>query len=89
MILKSRQKERKRTKEINLELDQLITDYKYHEKVKNALLYLPKEQVEKYVEIDKRMNPEDIVCREHNFNRYVTIMSFWIFDRSYWYWWNV
>ena len=89
MILKSRQKERKRTKEINLELDQLITDYKYHEKVKNTLLYLPKKQVEKYVEIDKSMNPEDIVYREHNFNRYVTIMSFWIFDRSYWYWWNV
>ena len=27
--------------------------------------YLPKEQVEKYVNIDKSMNPEDLVCRKH------------------------
>ena len=37
---------------------------------------LPKEQVEKYVEIDKRMKPEDLVYRKHNFNRYQTIISF-------------
>ena len=41
------------------------TDEKYCEKVKHALLYLPKEQVEKYVNIDKSMNPEDLVCRKH------------------------
>ena len=30
-------------------------DEKYRDKVENALLYLPKEKVEKYVEIDKGM----------------------------------
>ena len=51
------------------------TDEKYREKVKNSLLYLPKEQVEKYVETDKSMNPEDLVYGKHNFNRYGTITS--------------
>ena len=36
------------------------------EKVRNPLLYLPKEQVEKYVEIDKSMNPEDLVYAKYN-----------------------
>ena len=52
------------------------TDEKYREKVENSLLYLPKEQVEKYVETDKSMNPEDLVYGKHNFNRYGTITSF-------------
>ena len=34
----------------------------------NASLYLPKEQVEKYVQIDKKMKPEDLVYGKHNFN---------------------
>ena len=34
---------------------------KYRDKVRNALLYLLKEQVEKYVEIDKRMKHEDLI----------------------------
>ena len=51
------------------------TDEKYREKVENSLLYLPKEQVEKYVETDKSMNPEDLVYGKHNFNRYGTITS--------------
>ena len=78
MILKNRQRLliRKRTKGINLEVNKLGTDDKYHKKVRNVLLYLPKEQVEKYVEIDKSMNPEDIVYRKHNFDRYGTVMSF-------------
>ena len=42
----------------------------------NALLYSSKEQVEKYVEIDKRIKPEDLVYGKHNFNRYGTIISF-------------
>ena len=52
------------------------TDEKYCEKVGNALLYLPKEQVEKCVEIDKSMNPEDLVYGKYNFNRCGTIKSF-------------
>ena len=44
--------------------------------MRNALLYLPKEQVEKYVEIDKRMQPEDLVYGTHNFNKYKTVISF-------------
>ena len=44
--------------------------------MRNALLYLPKERVEKYVEIEKSMNPEDLVYGKHNFNRYGTIISF-------------
>ena len=42
----------------------------------DALLYLIKEQVQKYVEIDKRMKPEDLVYRKHNLNRYGTIIFF-------------
>ena len=41
----------------------------------NALLYLPKEQVEKYIKIDKIMKPEGLVFGKHNFNRYGTITS--------------
>ena len=39
---------------------------KYRDKVENALLYLPKVQVEKYVGIDKKMKPEDLVYGKHN-----------------------
>ena len=39
---------------------------KYHDKVENALLYLPKVQVEKYVGIDKKMKPEHLVYGKHN-----------------------
>ena len=67
---------RKRTKEINLRLNKLGADDKYHEKLRNVLQCLPIEQVEKYVEFDKSVNPEDIVYRKHIFNRYGTIMSF-------------
>ena len=52
------------------------TDEKNRDKVKNALVYLPKEHVEKYVQIDKRMNPEDLVIAKNNFSRYGTIISF-------------
>ena len=31
---------------------------------------MSKEQVETYVEIDKRMKPEDLACIKYNFNRY-------------------
>ena len=31
---------------------------------------MSKEQVETWVEIDKRMKPEDLVYGKHNFNRY-------------------
>ena len=44
--------------------------------MENALLYLPKKQVEKYGEIDKRMKPENLVYRKHNFIRYGTVISF-------------
>ena len=65
------------------------TDEKYLDKVSNALLYLPKEQVEKYLEIDKRLKAEHLVYGKHNFSRYGTIISFFLFfDRSYWYWWE-
>ena len=53
----------------------IVTDGKYRDKVRNALLYLLNEQVEKYVEIDKRMKPEDLVYGKHNFNRYGTVIS--------------
>ena len=52
------------------------TDEKYCDKVSNALLYLPKEHIEKHVEINKRMKPDDIVHRKHNVNTYGTIISF-------------
>ena len=44
--------------------------------MENDLLYLPKEQIETYVEIDKRKKPEDLVYGKHNFNRYGTVLSF-------------
>ena len=44
--------------------------------MRNALLYLPKERGKKYVEIDKSMNPEDLVYGKHNFNGYGTTISF-------------
>ena len=40
--------------------------------MENALLYLPNEQVEKLVEIDKKVKPECLVYGKHNFNRYWT-----------------
>ena len=49
------------------------------EQIKNFVirgLYLPKKQVEKHVEIDKRMNREDLVYGKHNFNRYGTVIFF-------------
>ena len=45
-------------------LKTIITNYR--DKVENALLYLPKVQVEKYVGIDKKMKPEDLVYGKHN-----------------------
>ena len=44
--------------------------------MENALFYLPKEQVGKYVEINKRVKSEDLVYGKHNFNRYGTALSF-------------
>ena len=52
------------------------TDKKYWDKVENALIYLHKKQAEKYVEIDKKMNPEDLVYENHYFNRYGMVISF-------------
>ena len=52
------------------------TDEKYRDQVRNTLLCLPKEQVKKYVEIDKRMKLEDLVYEKHNSNIYGTIISF-------------
>ena len=40
--------------------------------MENDLLYMSKEQVETFVEIDKRMKPEDLACIKYNFNRYWT-----------------
>ena len=54
-------------------------DKKYRQKVRNALLYLPKEQVEIYVKIAKSSNPEDLEYGKHNFNRYGTTISISIF----------
>ena len=48
---------------------------KYCDKVENALLYLSKEQVEKYVEIDKRMKLKDFMYGKPNFNRYGMVIS--------------
>ena len=44
--------------------------------MRNASFYLPKEQVEKYVESDKGMKADDCVYRKHNFNGYETVKSF-------------
>ena len=44
--------------------------------MENALRFLPKEQVEEYVEIDKRMKPEDLVYGKHSLNIYGTVISF-------------
>ena len=62
MLLKSRLRLLIR-KEITNKLLKAITetDEKCRDKVENALRFLPKEQIEKYVEIDKRMKPEDLV----------------------------
>ena len=43
--------------------------------MENASLYLPKEKVETYVEIDKRIKPKDLVHGKHNFNMYGTVVS--------------
>ena len=43
--------------------------------MENALLYLPKEKVETYVETDKRLKPKDLVLGKHNFNMYGTVVS--------------
>ena len=44
---------------------------KYRDKLKNYLLYMPKEQVEQYVSIDKRMKPEDLVYgKRRNYNTF-------------------
>ena len=75
---------KKQTKVINKKGDKrnklsktiLKTAEKYHQKAINALPYLPKEQIAKYVEIDKIITPEDLVYGKHNFNRYGTIISF-------------
>ena len=39
------------------------------------LFYLPKEQVEKHVQI-YMLKPEDLVYGKHKFNRYGTVISF-------------
>ena len=66
----------KKEDKINKLVKALIgTDEKYHDNVRTALLYLPKEQVEKYVDIDKRINPEVLVYGKYNFDRYGTIIS--------------
>ena len=44
--------------------------------MENALLYLPKAQVEKNFEIEKRMTSEDLVYGKHKFNRYGKVISF-------------
>ena len=44
--------------------------------MENALRFLPKEQVEEYVEIDKRMKPEDLVYGKHSLNICGTVISF-------------
>ena len=44
--------------------------------MENALRFLPKEQVEEYVEIDKRMKPEDLVYGKHSLNIHGTVISF-------------
>ena len=44
--------------------------------MENVLIHLSKEQIEKYVEIYKRINPEDLVYRKQNVNRYRTVISF-------------
>ena len=51
------------------------TDEKYCDKVEKFLFYLPKEQVEKHVEI-YMLKPEDLVYGKHKFNRYGTVISF-------------
>ena len=47
----------------------------YHDKGTNALIYLPKEEVEKYIEIDKNIRSEDLIYGKHNFNRYWTMIA--------------
>ena len=62
---------------------------KYCDKVENALLYLSKEQVEKYVEIDKRMKLKDFMYGKHNFNRYgMASLAKWLSVRlrTKWFW---
>ena len=80
MLLKKRQrlsiKKKKEDKRNKLLKTIIGTDEKYCHKVSNTLLYLNKEQAEKYAEIDKRMRPEDLVYGKHNFNRYGTIIPF-------------
>ena len=44
--------------------------------MENALLYLPKAQVEKNFEIEKRMTSEDLVYGKHKFNRYGKVIYF-------------
>ena len=44
--------------------------------MENALRFLPKEQVEEYVETDKRMKPEDLVYGKHSLNIHGTVISF-------------
>lgn len=51
-------------------------DEKYHEKAANELLFLSKEQVETYVEIDNKIKPQDLVYAKQNFNRHGTVIIF-------------
>ena len=44
--------------------------------MENALLCLPKAQVEKNFEIEKRMKSEELVYGKHKFNRYGKVLSF-------------
>ena len=43
--------------------------------MENVLIHLSKEQIEKYVEIYKKMNPGDLVYGKQNVNKYGTVIS--------------
>ena len=53
-----------------------IKHYYYNRnKILGRLEFL-KQQVEKYLEIDRRMKPEDLVYGKHNFNICGTVIAF-------------
>ena len=58
MLLKKQTEviEKKEGKRIKLLKRIIGTDEKNQHKVENALLYLPKKQIEKYVKIDKKLS---------------------------------
>ena len=75
MIIKKRKTNNKKKKIFE-------TDEKCHHKVANTLP-LPTEQLKKYVEIDKKIEYQNLVHGKHGLNRYGSLMILYWRTRHY------